>query len=327
MDFLKTMLLYMALTTAVSVQGAEPPSAVTPVPTEIVAEVTVTPAPEATATPTPTATPTITPVPEPTITPNTAYTLLRKGSKGEEVRKLQTRLKELGYLTGNIDGSYGNATRSAVLRFQKANHLSADGEAGKATLTILYESPYVVKADGTILTAGTETEEGTASESVELTAPETATPTPVPLTLEELPDASVVYNESGEPLSYTQKVDGVTVQLTPRVYQVSDGTVAVNLGDLSSAIEKWVVSPIASGWIMSAEGYTVEILLNGGTFTCTVDDEEFPCANGDFFVDDNMPVVRTEVLGELLHGTSVWESEENTLLLLFQGKEVDQATD
>ena len=327
MDFLKTMLLYMALTTAVSVQGAEPPSAVTPVPTEIVAEVTVTPAPEATATPEPTATPTITPVPEPTITPNTAYTLLRKGSKGEEVRKLQTRLKELGYLTGNIDGSYGNATRSAVLRFQKANHLSADGEAGKATLTILYESPYVVKADGTILSADAEAEETAAVESVELTAPEVVTPSPEPLSLEIMPVASVVYNGSGEPLSFLRSVDGVTMLDTPALYDVSNGTVAVNLSDLADAIEQWVVSPIASGWIMSAEGYTVEILVDGGQFTCTVDGEDFPCSDGDFFIEGNTPVIRAELLGELLHGTSVWEPEENTLLLLFQGKEVDQATD
>ena len=33
------------------------------------------------------------------------------GSRGEEVRQIQTKLKELGYLQGNVDGIYGNQTK------------------------------------------------------------------------------------------------------------------------------------------------------------------------------------------------------------------------
>ena len=38
---------------------------------------------------------------------------LAAGAKGEEVVRLQTRLKELGYLKGEADGDFGNATRNA----------------------------------------------------------------------------------------------------------------------------------------------------------------------------------------------------------------------
>ena len=63
---------------------------------------------------------------------------LERGSEGDAVRTLQRRLKELGYLTGSVDGSFGIATEAAVLAFQQRNGLTPDGKAGNATLNRLY---------------------------------------------------------------------------------------------------------------------------------------------------------------------------------------------
>ena len=60
--------------------------------------------------------------------------LSRYGSTGEEVKQIQTRLKEWGYYKGNVDGIYGSATQKAVKDFQRANGLAADGIAGEKTL-------------------------------------------------------------------------------------------------------------------------------------------------------------------------------------------------
>ena len=68
------------------------------------------------------------------------YTLLKNGSYGTDVRKLQARLTELGYYAGGVDGVYGESTQSAVKTFQRANNLSADGQAGEATQKKLYSS-------------------------------------------------------------------------------------------------------------------------------------------------------------------------------------------
>lgn len=62
---------------------------------------------------------------------------LAKGSKGEAVRQLQTRLMELGYLTGKADGAYGNGTASAVAAFQQAAGIVATGEADASTQAVL----------------------------------------------------------------------------------------------------------------------------------------------------------------------------------------------
>lgn len=58
----------------------------------------------------------------------------RSGSSGEEVRRIQTKLKNWGYYTGAVDGIYGWQTESAVRSFQKKNGLTVDGVAGEKTL-------------------------------------------------------------------------------------------------------------------------------------------------------------------------------------------------
>jgi len=61
-------------------------------------------------------------------------TLSKYGSRGEEVRQIQTKLKRWGYYKGNVDGIYGSQTLEAVRYFQRKNGLSVDGIAGPATL-------------------------------------------------------------------------------------------------------------------------------------------------------------------------------------------------
>ena len=66
------------------------------------------------------------------------YLLLKQGTIGIEVRRLQARLMELGYYAGGVDGLYGSTTVDAVRAFQRANGLSADGQAGEQTQKKLY---------------------------------------------------------------------------------------------------------------------------------------------------------------------------------------------
>ena len=62
------------------------------------------------------------------------------GDTGSAVKKVQKRLKALGYYTGSIDGDYGNGTKNAVKSFQKRNGLTADGKVGAKTLAKLNSS-------------------------------------------------------------------------------------------------------------------------------------------------------------------------------------------
>lgn len=64
--------------------------------------------------------------------------VLRSGSEGDEVVRLQERLKELGYYTSTVDGQFGPGTKSAVILFQAQHGLDADGIVGEDTRNMLY---------------------------------------------------------------------------------------------------------------------------------------------------------------------------------------------
>jgi N-acetylmuramoyl-L-alanine amidase len=66
-----------------------------------------------------------------------AGTVYRQGDSGEQVKKIQTKLKNWGYYDGAPDGIYGSRTVSAVKYFQRSNGLTADGVCGPATLRAL----------------------------------------------------------------------------------------------------------------------------------------------------------------------------------------------
>ena len=62
---------------------------------------------------------------------------LSRGMYGSEVSDLQTMLSHLGYYSDNIDGSFGPLTENAVIAFQQAEGLAADGIADSITLETL----------------------------------------------------------------------------------------------------------------------------------------------------------------------------------------------
>ena len=86
--------------------------------------------------------------------------VLKSGSTGAQVRTLQTKLKNLGYYRGTIDGIYGSETKAAVIKFQKKNGLTADGIVGAKTAAAL----------GMKLSASSSTNSGYASSDVYLLA-------------------------------------------------------------------------------------------------------------------------------------------------------------
>lgn len=87
---------------------------------------------------------------EVTATTEQTYEELARGAKGEHVKPLQQRLKDLGYLTGTVDGDFGGGTERAVSAFQNQHGLKVTGVADvemqellfsdKAEQAIVYES-------------------------------------------------------------------------------------------------------------------------------------------------------------------------------------------
>lgn len=62
--------------------------------------------------------------------------MLSVGASGEDVRRIQARLSEMGH-TVDADGDFGPATKAAVIAVQSANGLPADGIVGPDTLAVM----------------------------------------------------------------------------------------------------------------------------------------------------------------------------------------------
>lgn len=71
---------------------------------------------------------------------------LKRGSKGEYVSLLQTKLVNKGYSVGSygIDGDFGSATLKAVQQFQRDNGLDPDGIVGKKTWAALNDATNMI---------------------------------------------------------------------------------------------------------------------------------------------------------------------------------------
>ncbi len=67
---------------------------------------------------------------------------MNKGDKGDDVKALQTRLRDLQYYVGPVNGNYGNQTAAAVKAVQQAYGITESGNADLATLEIIYGEAY-----------------------------------------------------------------------------------------------------------------------------------------------------------------------------------------
>jgi peptidoglycan hydrolase-like protein with peptidoglycan-binding domain len=113
---------------------------ITPVPVETGApSPTPTPVPPATQTSSPTKTQTLPATPTPIPFTRNLYLTLPHIA-GEDVRRLQLRLKELGYSeVGVPDGDFGSLTDQAVRHFQEDQGLKVDGIVGPLTWERLFK--------------------------------------------------------------------------------------------------------------------------------------------------------------------------------------------
>ena len=298
MDLLRTLLLYMTLLFTSSVQNLPDP--------EAVMATLVTPTPEIvqpTATPAPTPSPT--PVPTVEVSLNPEYKTLNMGSKGENVTRLQETLKQYGYYEGEVDGRYGNQTRKAVELFQYCHGLSADGIAGRATLSVLYDSNQVRPAPvstGTPAPEATEVPEETPVPTLVPTEAPTETPaptdTPAPTAEPEfLPMEGWVIQVEGKaaPLAVASGKEGETTAVVPCSY---GETVYVPLKEV---LENAGIIVIPSD--MESPGYAFAIGNNVYRISYGCDKEGNPinlevALNG---TRQLMPVRDIRIVGELLY--------------------------
>ena len=331
MDFVKALLIYMTVTMGLNLQAAPTPG----VKPEATPEINVTVVGETenltdeltapivgsiVATPGP-----VTPTPLPTITPNAAYGTLRMGDRGEEVRKLQNRLAELGYLQGNIDGAYGYQTRNAVILFQRNNYLDADGAAGKSTLTRLYEDPDVIPNPAVI----TPTPVATAT-------PDAQGLIPIP----EEPMAEWIEEPKAQVMVNGEMQTTPDANTSPRVWKRRD-EVIISLTDLLSAMSLDADTSCGNQMMFVWQDYQVEAYLTQEAklersedaegfiqaYDVAVDGRAVNVEQGQLMYQDGQWFATTGFLKTTLNADCRWDEEEKTLLIVVQEKALADAVD
>ena len=333
MDFLKTLLAYVALTVAFSVQEGPLPQDV-PTPTPLPPNVTASPIPNApAATDVPTATPTASPIPEPTITPNMGYKTVQWQDRGSGVLKVQKKLIELGYLAeGEDDGAYGSKTTAAVRRFQKANGLSVDGIAGQATQTRLFEDPNVVPySPPTVPPTASPADDlplpGASGDfPVDTVTTEAPAYTPEGLTL--LPNGSIILGNGGATLTMTVTQDGVGYTRRPSLWVNTVGSPVMSLRELAACIDDWQLDVSESGvWVLSAAGYTVVIRETDSGLSVMVDGSAIAMESGAVRLDNGEVYISDMFLRTALRATTIYDSDEQSLILFVRNKSVSTSAD
>ena len=68
------------------------------------------------------------------------YYAVSLGISGDDVKRIQNRLYELGYLAKKeeVTGEFNEVTEKAVMKLQELNQLSIDGKVGRMTISLLY---------------------------------------------------------------------------------------------------------------------------------------------------------------------------------------------
>lgn len=74
------------------------------------------------------------------MSPDAKYYAVSKGVSGEDIKRIQSRLYELGYLATPdlVTGQFGDITEEAVIKLQEVNGITADGKVGHQTMNLLY---------------------------------------------------------------------------------------------------------------------------------------------------------------------------------------------
>lgn len=88
--------------------------------------------------------------------PQSSTGTLNPGDESDEVKKMQNRLAELGYLFVQPTGLYGEGTQQSVMDFQYVNGLKATGIATQETLDLLYSDSAKRRPEGNLIYSADE---------------------------------------------------------------------------------------------------------------------------------------------------------------------------
>ena len=137
---------------------------------------------------------------------------------------------------------------------------------------------------------------------------------------------SIVLNEAGSPMEWTETEDGVPVIRRPRIQQNGD-QIRISLDDAARCVPEWTLTDDGNTIVLEAAGYTLGLYNEEAGMAATVDGTELEVLPAFFSFTQEGHFIDAYFLAEALGGEAFWEDEESTLMLRIPGKAAAEASD
>lgn len=181
--------------------------------------------------------------------------VLMRGMEGDDVRLVQQRLYDIGYLTGAVDGKFGLQTQKAVRAFQRAHKLEKiDGKVGPQTIAALFGDD--------VIALPTPTPSPTPSPSPTPIPTATPVPTPAPTATPDMAQAPFAMSEADF------SIDGQNIRLA--VGQTEAGEALYPLVGVAERLGYDCTYDGNGGWqLVNAEtGAQMAVMTDGSDGLC-----------------------------------------------------------
>ena len=152
--------------------------------------------------------------------------------------------------------------------------------------------------------------------------------TPDGLTL--LPNGSIFLGSggNGQALTMTVTQDGVGYTRRPSLWVNTVGSPVMSLRELAACIDGWQLDVSESGvWVLSAAGYTVVIRETDSGLSVMVDGSAVAMESGAVRLDNGEVYISDMFLRTALKATTIFDSDEQSLILFVRNKSVSTSAD
>lgn len=150
--------------------------------------------------------------------------------------------------------------------------------------------------------------------------------TPEGLTL--LPNGSIILGNGGATLTMTVTQDGVGYTRRPSLWVNTVGSPVMSLRELAACIDDWQLDVSESGvWVLSAAGYTVVVRETDSGLSVMVDGSAIAMESGAVRLDNGEVYISDMFLRTALRATTIYDSDEQSLILFVRNKSVSTSAD
>ena len=162
-----------------------------------------------------------------------------------------------------------------------------------------------------------------------MTPAATEAPADAAAALTRLEGAYIISGSTGETLYYETLLDGQPALVKPELWINAQSNPVFSLSQLTDCMDDWtLMGSSADGlYALTACGYTVSIHVRADSVAVLVDGEAVVIPTEDIFLQDDVLYVSDLFLRTTLKADTIFDADENSLIIFFKDKSMANAQD